>query len=556
MKTEGDSVQMEVYNEGVQNPVWWEGPIEIVYQSLGGGLGGSLTPKLPHLTESDTLFLGALVRMPRESRPHGIITWASEAFQLSRKSIYAVGERLGKRLFGSDEGERESVAVPSRAECLKPKQVEVTRERLDRVILRATFPGNVSIRPTQEILEEALGERRSVGYISELRLEAGKKAREVLRGLDYSGIKYVIVGRDETYFLGMPVLIIIEPVSGAILLAELCGERQAETWGAALQIVQEQGMTIEGLIEDMAQNYGKSQELAKLSDATVQKDPWHLMRDSGQLLTYLEKSAYQAMQKVVDLEKKLSKKWSDGTFEHYLQADAAQINAIEDYDNYAPLHPHLCDALEMVDWRSGEIREPTTARWLLNAVADEMALSTHTRILRFCGTLRHYQHELLTFLDWLEPELLHWRNDLWLHLRDPDLVPSFERIVAQHWWAQQKLIAGHHQWRPFALDVQLILENYTDDSPLLADFASRLMLLFDSAGRTNSITESINGLLKSFLHNRQSFQSADSMQAYLDLFVLWHNTRLFERGKRRGQSPFQIAGVQTFSDDWIDLLGY
>ena len=46
------------------------------------------------------------------------------------------------------------------------------------------------------------------------------------------------------------------------------------------------------------------------------------------------------------------------------------------------------------------------------------------------------------------------------------------------------------------------------------------------------------------------------MQAYLDLFTLWHNSRIFERGKRQGLSPFRIIGADTPSDDWLDLLGY
>lgn len=548
---------MRLYAEVSPSPVSWIEPIETIYQSLPCGRNSSLTPKLPHLTESDALFLGALVRMPRESRPHGIITWASEAFYLSRKSIYALGDRLGKRLLGEEEVKGEPKACPSRTECLNlGKMVSVTREGVNRLILRTMFPGNASIRPTQEIVQEAFGESRSVGYISELRLAAGRKAREYLRQVDYSGIKSVIVGRDETYFLGQPVLMIIEPVSSVILLAEVCADRQAETWGAALQIVQEQGMNIEGLIEDMARNYGKSQTLANLSDATVQKDPWHLMRDSAQLLTNLEKSAYRTMQKGVDLEKQLLKQWSESTFESYLQAVADEAKAIEQVDTYASLHSHLCDALEMVDWRSGEIRDPATAKWLLNAVAVEMATCTDKRILSFCKTVRHYQDELLTFLEWLDRDLFKWRNDLWLHLRKRDDVVAFERIVARHWWCQQKLIAHHKQWHPLADDVALIFENWTDNSPTLAALASRLMQLFDSVGRTNSVTESINGLLKSFLHNRQSFHSTDSMQAYLDLFVLWHNTRIFERGKRQGKSPFQIAGVHTDAHDWIDLIDF
>ena len=545
-------MEMELYLEREKNQVSWVSPIEIIYQSLAGGGNNSLTPKLPHLTESDALFLGGLVRM--ESRPHGIITWASEAFRVSRTSIYALGERLGTRLFG-EEGE--SKASPSRGEMLSSERaIEVTDERIKRTILRATFPGNVSIRPTQELLEEALGEKRSVGYISELRMEAGLKAGELLRELDYSQISYVQVGRDETFFLGMPILTVVEPVSGTLLLAKACANRQADTWGEALEIVKGQGMKIEGLIEDMARNYEKSQKLADLSDAKVQKDTWHLMRDSAQLLTALEKSAYRAMQKVVDLEKLLHKKWSDTTFDGYCNAVTAQDKAIEQYDLYHSLHAHFCDALEMVDWRSGEIREPESAGWLLDSLLDEMALSTDSRILSFRKTLRNHQPYLLTFLEWLEADLRQWRNELSCHLPTEADLLTFERLIAQHWWFQQKLIANQKQWRSFAHDAALLLENWTDSSDILASFACRLMHLFDQAGRTNSITESLNGLLKSFLHTRQSFQSLVSLQAYLDLFVLWHNTRIFERGKRHGRSPFQIAGVHTDSDDWIDLLGY
>jgi hypothetical protein len=54
---------MTVYLENVRSPVSWPEPIETVYQSLCGGPGSSLTPKLPHLREWDALFLAGLVRM-------------------------------------------------------------------------------------------------------------------------------------------------------------------------------------------------------------------------------------------------------------------------------------------------------------------------------------------------------------------------------------------------------------------------------------------------------------------------------------------------------------
>jgi hypothetical protein len=32
--------------------------------------------------------------------------------------------------------------------------------------------------------------------------------------------------------------------------------------------------------------------------------------------------------------------------------------------------------------------------------------------------------------------------------------------------------------------------------------------------------------------------------------------RIFERGKRQGKSPYQIAGIDPDADDWLALIGY
>ncbi len=233
----------------------------------------------------------------------------------------------------------------------------MTPERLTRTILTATFPGNVSIRPTQVLLQEAFDQTPSIGTISELRLQAGRQAGRVLGDLDYSGVGPVIVGRDETFFQGIPLLLVIEPVSSTILLALACQDRQADTWGAVLELVQEQGVSIAGLVEDMARTFEKSQKLAGLSAATVQKDTWHLLRDGGQVKRDLERSAYKAMRVVLELERKLNKAWDESDFVRYIDAVAKEEWAITQHDAYAELFPHLCDALEMVDWRAGEIRD-------------------------------------------------------------------------------------------------------------------------------------------------------------------------------------------------------
>jgi len=53
-------------------------------------------------------------------------------------------------------------------------------------------------------------------------------------------------------FLGVPLLLVIDLVSTTVLFALACEDRQAETWGAMLELVQEQGPSIIGFVKDMA----------------------------------------------------------------------------------------------------------------------------------------------------------------------------------------------------------------------------------------------------------------------------------------------------------------
>lgn len=550
---------MTVYTKSESAGIFWPPKIEGVYQSLPSGPATGLAPKLPHLSDWEALFVGALPLIPRESRPHGLITWAAEAFAVSRTSVYALGQRIQERILtaAAPNQPKPSGVVPAEP---RPQDdgmwIEVTPERLKRTIVAAAFPGNVSIRPTQVVLQEAFDQTPSIGSISELRLEAGRRAGRVLAGLNYSGVGEVIVGRDETFFHGIPILFVIEPVSSAIFLALACQDRQAETWGAALELLQEQGVSIVGLVEDMARTFGKSQKLAGLSTATVQKDTWHLLRDGGQVKQDLERSAYKAMGVVLELERKLAKTWDETLFARYVDAVAKEEWAITQYDAYAELFPHLRDALEMVDWRAGEIRDRQTADWLLTETIALMMPLTDKRIQRFVTTVRNHQPHLLTCLDWIASALPDWQTrlaDLLPVATDPD---AFQRTVARHWCLQQKLINGHKEWGDLAAESALALDLWIEPRPLLAAYASELSHILDAAGHTNSITECINGILKSFLESRQAFRNLDTLQAYLDLFVLWYNMHPIQRGKRQAHTPFQIAGIQTDSDDWLALLGF
>ena len=530
----------------------WPEPLETIWQVLGGQPAVQLAPKLPHLGLADILFMSTVMSLSPADRPWGIVTWMSEVFALSRPALYDLTKRVKERLL-SDQS---PVALLGSGAETSRVRLELSPSRLARTVLTAACPGKMALRPTQQVLAEAFDQSRSVGWLSELLREAGRRAGQVLGQIETSALQNVIVARDETFFQGQPLLLVIEPVSTTILLAQACSDRQAETWGLALLLAQAQGATFRGVVEDMARMYPKSQQEAEL-ELTVQKDNWHIQRDGGQVRRDLERAAFQATRQVLKLEKQLLKQWDERLFEdQYLLAVSQEEQLYQQHDHFSEWLAHLNDALELVDWRSGEIRERATNEWLLEESLTAMAQIDQPGVQKWVKTLRRHQDQLLTSLDWLAGSLQPFEAQLAQVLPQPELQQAFSRTVARTWRLRQALINGHTSFRPQAQKAEVALQALLVEYPDLQPLADRLLSLLDAACRTSSLIENLNGLLQQFLHQHRAFRNLDTLQAYLNLFTLWHNMRIFERGKRQGKSPYQIAAIDPGTDDWLALIGY
>lgn len=540
---------MTLYLQKQPSTVTWPEPLESTWQWLGGDRACELAPKLPHLGLADILFMTTIMSLPREQRPWGMATWLSDVFVLSRPALYALAKRVKQRLL--PEREPLALATPEKESAT----IKVTPERVARTVLTTSLPGKTAIRPLRQVLAEAFDQTRSTGWISEFLLAAGRQAERILAGIDTSPLGVVIAARDETFFQGRPLLLVIDPVSTVILLAQVTDDRQADTWGAALLMAQEQGVTIGGLVEDMARMYGKSQREAEL-DVSVQKDVWHIQQDGSQVLRDLERAAFRATGQVIKLEKQLLKQWDETLFdEKYVPAVTQEELRYDQHAALAECLAHLVDALELVDWRSGEIRDRSTNEWLLAETLTAMSAIDQPRVQKWLKTLRRHHSQLLTSLDWLAASLQPYRQQL-AQVVPTDQQESFLRTVAKHWRLQQALINGQHTFRQLAQAAEAALQLLVAADSPRQQMAENLLALLNAACRTSSMIEGVNGLLQQFLHNHRAFRSPETLQLYLNLFVLWHNMRVFERGKRQGKSPYQLAGIDPGTDDWLTLLGY
>lgn len=549
---------MELYAQAsTLSNVLWEEPMETTWQWLSTGPSVACS-KIPHLSVADQLFVAAVANTPRSARPWGIITRLSREFQISRPTIYDLGKRGARgldRSVGGRPAKAQTVAAPVGAPSCN-HTVTVTPNRITRTVLTMAFPGKMALRPMQACLETAFGRTRGLGTLSELLSQAGRRAGQVLEQIDYSPLGPVIVLRDETYFQDWPILLVIEPVTTTILLGVVSEDAQAETWGASLLVSQDGGAHIKGLVEDMARMYPKSQELAEI-EATVQKDTWHIEKWGSKVRRDLERKALVAQRKVYKLEKQLLKAWDDTVFlKQYVPAVEKAERLMTQHDTFATWLGHLCDALELVDLRSGEIRGQEINGWLLEETLQAMTQIDHSLVQEFVRSLRRYQAQLLTFLDWAAEMLKPFHYMLETHIPDPALRQHFVRCVARCWRLRQALINGQRSRKRQATEAEAVMQELLNENDAFSALATYLMHILDAAGHTSSLIECINGLLKMFLNNRRSFHNRDTAQVYLNLFVLWHNMRIYERGKREGKSPYQWAGIDPGTDDWLTLLGY
>ena len=72
--------------------VTWPEPIEQIWEVLPGE-GQSLPRwKRPDIGLSERLFIAAVLNLPKDRRQWGIVTWLSDLMNVSRPTLYAIGE--------------------------------------------------------------------------------------------------------------------------------------------------------------------------------------------------------------------------------------------------------------------------------------------------------------------------------------------------------------------------------------------------------------------------------------------------------------------------------
>ncbi len=549
---------MTVYtNSTFSASVTWPDPMETIYQTLPGYTQGLARWKREDLGLCERLFIGAVMNTPREQRSWGSVSWLGETMDVSRPTLYAIGKRTKEGLMAPPRVVEESVQAPTgSATSDGQKTIRLTPNRIKRTTLALELPGGVSERSAEICLQTAFDEGRSPAFQTGLRHEAGRRADEVLQAVDYSVLGEVVQARDEIFVGHEPILLMVEPHSLVITGLYATADRDAETWGCVLLFTQDRGVQIQGLCEDNCNVYDLSQKMAQV-DAAIQKDVWHPLEDFKITIHDVEREALQKLSVTEQLEKKLGEHWAEALFTEWVKPYEQMENLLTQISALRFWHGCWWDAVELVDWRSGEIRTRAINQWLAKEALQGMRQLPHPRIQKLVKSLEKLLPEMLTFLDSIQEPLTEWQTQAAYHFQNPSSALAFQNSVARFWRLEHAVQRnGHQEFAKAACEAQQWLTLWIEDDPQLQGLAEKLLNILERTVRTSCAAETINSVLRPYLARRRECTTLENRQLFLNLFVLWFNMHKFDRGPRAGKSPYEIAGIDLGTDDWLTLLGY
>jgi hypothetical protein len=276
----------------------------------------------------------------------------------------------------------------------------------------------------------------------------------------------------------------------------------------------------------------------------------HLLRPMWGQASRLEKQAYAALDEVAERVNKIDQTSTPKRLVHHWAAwEKLTVKAdekVDRYDKFVAIARQVDSWFALIDIDSGQLRDPA-----LGAKA-------------LCN---------------LGEQLKAWSGRIYEKLSN-NLINFAEGLFAYHPVLTQALAPLHHQWgtpaiqalsqiwqieadekrRPLSLPErctrQTLWETCLDKAfsllgpDQLWQAWDALCNVLNRSWRGSMLAECINSLLRPVLDKRKHTD-----QGCLELFRFLHNVRPFERGKRAGHSPAQLAGLDV-SDDPLTLLGF
>jgi hypothetical protein len=448
----------------------------------------------------------------------------AEEYQVSRKFLYQQRDKAEAVLL---------TALAAQSPGPKPASgmltVDTDHLRRSIVTLATAMPG--SIRNIQACLELVLETHRSIGFISQTLKQAGEAASQQNRQL---ALPHPVLGEADEIFQGCnPCLTVVDGHSFAILHLSPQTGRDATTWGVSFLDLQEQGIRFQDVACDGAKGIRSGMEQAELC-APLRPDLFHLLREASVLMRRLERQAYKAIEQAdkvhrAEREAKMPKQRRGRRLKvekSLAEAQVYQQQTINRYDWFVWLHSEIRQALE--PWTFTDTLTSTQqARETIQTAIALLKELGDANINAYAKKLTKHEDELLAPLVWLEQQLAPYRQSL-------DLSMEATIIWAYRHWEELEESGMENPCQGFPSELHPVVEGFWQ---ALSTFH-----------RSSSLAESIHSWLRPYL------QAHRGMPHWLmPLLQLYWNHHTFQRGKRKGNTPLSLAGLDDVPT-WSQVL--
>jgi len=465
--------------------------------------------RVPEFTLEQRADAALQMLVPLPSRKWGLVSELALLYGVSRTILYEIRDCAWDALIGA--------LLPR--DVGRPVQVTsltVDKAFIDRTI--AILPMLTgSVRDIRLGLGLLFGVRRSIGYISETLTEAG--ARAMAHNLKIT-VPLPILGEADEIFQGRkPCLTLVDGRSFLVLNLTPAESRDGTTWGLTYLDLVERGIQFHDLGCDGGTGLRAGVREAELN-IPLRPDLFHILQDAHHLTRRLESAAYKAMESAerarrAELEARglIRRRGPCLKIKVPLpQAEIEEAQAIEVFDIWSWLLSEIRQALEPIT-PAYHIVSVTETKATVETAIELLKEMNYSGITAFADDLQDKIPELLAPLEWLEQQL----------------TPVFDGLDTD---TQTFVIWAWQHRQALNLDI---------DTDFAEALRSTVHIIWDILGlfhRSSSLAESLHSWLRPYLQIHRGMP-----KWLLPLLQLFWNHHEFERGKRAGSSPLELAGV-------------
>ncbi len=343
---------------------------------------------------------------------------------------------------------------------------------------------------------------------------------------------------DEIFFLELPVLVAVEPLSMAVLLAHKAKDRTAETWLENLQgfTKMEHAITDAGSGLQSALAQLQQQRQASAADAAVQPldltrslDVFHTEKEAQTVLARWWRKVEAAWAKAEKADQRLK-----DAKPHQRGGRTKAQQAAWDYVQRQFNHYERLEA----GWKRGKaalgLFRPDGK--LNDRVWAEAEIEAACRVL--VGPAWTKVRSLLR-----DKRSLAWLDRTHKELEKAEPRKEVRAAMVEWWRLEQK---KDKQSVVMATVQGQMCRTLTED---WQQSYQRVAEVLEAVVRASSAVECVNSVLR-----MQQARHRNLSQEMLDLKRLYWNTRAFREGKREDKCPYQLLGVSLPTFDFWELL--